>query len=376
MNILVFCYEFPPVGAGAGNATYYLSREWARLGHQVEVVTSHFGDLKNDEAIDGVRVIRLPVRRQSVSRGRLTEMLRYMIQTAQKSDGYYRDFRPDVCVSFLTIPGGIAPYLLWRRRRVPYVCELRGGDVPDFYPQALAKFHFWTRPFIYAMWKHSRVLIANGGGLQRLAKRGPNPNIEYIPNGVDAEVFHAAARMPASVFRLLFVGRFVDSQKNISHILKAVARLEQVSLVLVGDGPDKETLAREIEALNLSGRVTMKGWLRGQALLTQYHEADAYISASHWEGMSNSALEAMATGLPLLLSDIDGHRELVMDGQNGYLFSPKDLSKTIECVSKLAKDRQLCETMSGQSRRRCQAEFDWRQLAPRHLRLFEKAISK
>ena len=153
MKILVFCHEFPPVGSGAGNALSFLSKEWVRLGHAVTVFTSGWNELPASAVIDGVKVLRVPVGRQSLFRGRILEMIRYMVLSAADVSSLYQSQKPDLCVAFMAIPGGVGPLFMKRKYGVPFVTQVRGGDVPGYDEASLRWYHWMVRPLLKKIWK-------------------------------------------------------------------------------------------------------------------------------------------------------------------------------------------------------------------------------
>jgi glycosyltransferase involved in cell wall biosynthesis len=377
MKLLIFCYEYPPIGGGAGNALKYLSEAWTALGHQVTVVTSRYGDLAHEETVSGVKVLRLEVGRQRVDRGRIIEMLRYMTASIRVSEGLYQAERPDLSVAFITLPSGAAAASLQKKYRLPYVTELRGGDVPGFWPGKLNFFHRLTRYWITDIWKKSSLVLANSSGLADLARKAaPGIDVQWLANGVDTQVFAPSQNVRAdrSLCKCIFVGRLVDGQKNVSRLIQAVHRLPGLELVIVGAGPDKAELQRSAAAGKGSGRVHFKGWLKGDALIRELQSADVYVSASEWEGMSNAALEALSCGLPMVLSRISGHEELVEEGQNGFMFHPASTEELSDCLVRLAGNADLRMRQGAASRCRAVEYFDWTALAAQHLDLYRQAL--
>ena len=130
MRILVLNYEFPPLGGGAGNATACLAREWARRGHEVEIVTGGFRGLPRVEQREGfpVRRIRSPRARQGQCS--VGEMGAYLTLSCLPALWRGLMFRPDIAIAFFSLPSGPAAWLLRAFRGTPYVVSLRGGDVP------------------------------------------------------------------------------------------------------------------------------------------------------------------------------------------------------------------------------------------------------
>lgn len=378
MKLLIFCYEYPPIGGGAGNALAHLSRAWAAQGNAVTIVTSGFGDLSPDQTSHGVRIVRFPVGRRSVSRGTLVEMARYMFASRAACESIYNETRPDLAVAFMTLPSGVGPMLLKRRHNLPFVTELRGGDVPGFLPNLLGFFHGLTRGWIRSIWDASALVIANSDGLAELAKKtAPHIPFKVVPNGVDTRVFRpsdAPHADPASC-RCVFVGRLVDGQKQISKLIEVAGRQPGLELVIVGAGPDEARLRGMAAAGSASDRIRFTGWIKGPDLIHTLQSSDVYVSASVGEGMSNSALEALSCGLPMVLSRISGHEELVVDGQNGFLFDAGSTRELEDRLMQLASDPDRRIRFGQASRQHAVRHFDWSALAGQHLDLYRQALS-
>jgi glycosyltransferase involved in cell wall biosynthesis len=134
--------------------------------------------------------------------------------------------------------------------------------------------------------------------------------IVIIPNGVGDEFFSTAPRkMPHHPLRLLYVGR-LDAQKRVDHLIQAMAMLTiPARLVIVGDGERRDALEKLADELKLKN-ISFEGRKNSDELVTYYHNSDIYLTASDREGMSLVALEAMASGLPMIGSDVIGTREL------------------------------------------------------------------
>ncbi|MBF0254009.1 MAG: glycosyltransferase family 4 protein [Candidatus Omnitrophica bacterium] len=375
MNLLVFCYEFPPIGGGAGRALFQLSRRWVTAGHEVTVVTTRWDGLLAEEIVDGIRVIRLKCGRKEKSRGRIIEMLVYMVRSFLEAGCWIKKTQPDLCVAFMTVPGGLAPLWIKKRFGVHFVTFLRGGDVPGFDPVRLKGYHCMTCKMILHVWEQSRVVIANSHGLARLAHDScPHLNIPVIPNGVeiDSQSDALRTRAPNSRLKCLFAGRLADSQKNVSLLLSALAPLEWAELEIIGDGPDRRYLAEMAIKLGMDHRVFFRGWKSTSELKAHLRLADLYISASRWEGMPNACLEAMAEGLPLVLSRVAGHEDLVEEGRNGFLFDPNVSTTLAVILNRFEKNVDLSLRMGFESRRIASERFRWEDSAVRCLEIFEE----
>lgn len=377
-RLLAFCYEFPPIGGGAGNALFHLCKEWVKQDIDVAVITSSPGKTRITEKMDGIHVTRLNVGRKAVSRGRVREMIRYMALSVAEGIKACRADKPDLCVAFMAIPSGLAPWVLSKKFGIPYATELRGGDVPGFDPKHLWLYHLILKSFIKRIWSQSDCLIANGSGLKELASRHRKSTvpIQVIPNGVDFDFFkpNTEGTHKNSLRTVIAVGRLKDSQKNFSEMIEIFSETPNWNLEIVGDGPDKSKLQRKAENLN-AHNIRFVGWKNKEDLLYRYRKSDCYISTSRYEGMPNTALEAMATGLPLILSDIGGHQELA-DAANGMLFRRGACRQIIDFLKTCEQKPEILRRMSVASRKKALEKFSWKDIADERIKWYEFALGR
>jgi glycosyltransferase involved in cell wall biosynthesis len=373
MKVLVINYEFPPLGGGAGNASYHIAKSLARLGHDVAVLTSGFRGLARKEMLDGFPVHRLPVMRRHQDHCSPSEMLTFILSGCAHAPRIAKEFRPDVAFAFMTIPSG--PVALWLKKvqRLPYLVLLRGGDVPGFLPEQLATYHKLTRPLIHKIWRESLKPVANSEGLKRLAQQSaPQMDIATIPNGIDTERYHPSLNGAARPrVRLLFVGR-LSVQKDLPTLIDALSHVVRqtpnVELHIVGDGPERARLQRMVSERHLSDRVTFRGWVNKDRIAECYQNADAFVLPSRYEGMPNVVLEAMACGLPIVATDIAGCEELVQENVNGYLVPVGDSDALAARLTALVSDPALRQRMGSASRHAALAR-DWQTVTQQYLAL-------
>lgn len=172
-------------------------------------------------------------------------------------------------------------------------------------------------------------------GLERYIRVGavPENKIRYIPNGIDTDRFRPDPEVRKrirgeleneSAFVWVAVGRF-DIPKDYPNMLRAFSCVNQdhpdTLLIIVGDGPLRQAMEELASNLGLKDRVRFLGIRRDISELM--NGADGYVISSSWEGMANVLLEASATGLPIVATDVGGNREVVRDGEIGFLVSPK-----------------------------------------------------
>ncbi|NYZ17918.1 glycosyltransferase [Azospirillum sp. RWY-5-1] len=402
-RLLLVNYEYPPLGGGAANATANMARELAMQGVEVTVLTAAFGALPRRETTPaGVRIHRIPSLRRRADRSSVVEMLAFLALSLPAAALLARRWRPDATIAFFGVPGGPAGWLLKALSGVPYVVSLRGGDVPGFQYDGIALFHRLAGPVIGFLWRRAAAVVANSDGLAELARRfAPDVPVTVVPNGVDAALFRPLSppspprgegwgegETPATGFpapragaepphpalspegrgftaplRLLVVGRLVR-QKGVDLILEAMARTPvPLDLTVVGDGGARPALEAQAAALGLQTRVRFAGWLERTALPDAYRAADLFVFPSRDEGMPNVVLEAMATGLPVAATDIAGNRDLVVDGETGFLLPVDDVAALTAALERLAANPDLRRRMGAAGRRRVVERFSWAAVA-------------
>jgi glycosyltransferase involved in cell wall biosynthesis len=362
---LILNYEFPPIGGGGGTCSRYFARELARLGHEVEVVTSHWGKLPRVVKKGRFTLRRLRGLRRLPGQSNPVEMMAY-VATAFPYLLLRGAPKPDVMISFHSIPSGMPAFPLSMLWGVPHIVLFRGGDVPGWLPGELQLYHratLWlNRLIVY----QSAEALANSDGLRNLAQKSfPKKQVGVICNGIDLGSFCPPADNRSGrtgPVRLVFAGR-ITTQKGIETILDALAheamRGLDWHLDVAGDGPMLEEYRSRAEELGLSQRITWHGWLDRPEVRTLYGSADVLVFPSRYEGMPNVVLEALGCGLPVVGTRIAGTEELVQEGRNGFLVEVDDPGALADRVATLVRDGELRRRMGAEARRFVEERWSW-----------------
>ena len=212
---------------------------------------------------------------------------------------------------------------------------------------------------------------------QWLALGVPPGKMTRMASGVDARHFRAGPVDPAFEAtlpprpRVVFTGR-LHPQKNLARLLEAWRGVDRASLVLVGDGEDRGALEASARGLGLADRVHFAGRVEDPA--RHLRAADVFALPSVAEGMSNSLLEAMATGLPCLASDIGGNTDLLGRDDAGLLLPDKPAAWS-EAINRVVADRDLAARLGTAARRRVETEFSIEAVVDRYERLYRALLS-
>lgn len=366
MKILAISHEFPPIGGGGANACYFLTKGFVEKGHEVTLVTANYQGMTESEIVNGVRVIRVNSKRAHKEHCSFKEMLSYLLKAYPVANKLQKRENFDVCLVFFGIPSGPIGYMLKKKYKLPYVIRFGGGDVPGF-QERFTKVYKIIAPAIKLIWKNADALIANSQGLKDMALDFYNKKpFDVIPNGVDTEVFYPSVKEESDEFKILFVSRLIE-RKGLQFIIPQLKKIQDstkksVKLIVVGDGPYRETLERIAEENHVSDMVEFVGQKGKEEIVPFYQNADLFILPSSKEGMPNVVLEAMACGLPIIMTPCEGSTELICE--NGYKAERKEFA---DYIIKLIGDNEMRKEMSINSNKRVKNFFSWKHIVNEYL---------
>ena len=374
MRFLFINYEYPPIGGGSATACQQIARTFAKRGHRVVVLTAGIGSVHGTVTEDAVTVVRIRALRKSLHQSGVIEMASYVLLASWHAVRLARDHQIDSMLAFFSVPGGIVARWVNLWTRIPYVVSLRGGDVPGTEPHLKILYRV-LQPLRRDIFKHARAVCAPSQGLKALSEKNDPFPVQVVPNGIDTDLFRPEPARRAKVPTLLSVGRF-HAQKNVGYLLNLVAALKSKTTVraqIIGDGPERPGLEATAAALRITDYVQFAGWLPREEVREAYQSATFLVHASSYEGMSNVILEALASGLPVVASQIPGNTELIEDGINGFLFNPAgDPAQLADRISPLFQDPTHWDRLSTAARATIEKQFSWNHAAD----LYEKLLTE
>jgi len=198
---------------------------------------------------------------------------------------------------------------------------------------------------------------------------GADPNkIKVIPEGVDLDLFKPSRTKLESERVILFVGR-IAPEKGLIYLVKAVPRVASVfpsmPILIVGEDQGiQKHLVKVAEKLKVEKIVHFLGPKFGYELARTYQKARIFVLPSLYETFGLAILEAMATGLPVVATRVGGIPELVEDGRNGILISPRDHRALAEAIIELLSDRELSLKISERNTKKAK-RYSWKSIAAR-----------
>jgi len=211
--------------------------------------------------------------------------------------------------------------------------------------------------------------------------------LHRLYNGVDLDAIRPADRAPgperaANTLALVCVARLVP-KKGVDDLVAALAALRRDGVSLrcdvVGDGPERESLARQIESNGLADAVTLAGTLPHEEVIARVARADAVVLPCRVVGdgdrdvLPTVLLEAMAAGVACVSTPVGGVPEIVADGETGLLVPERDPAALADALRALAGDPARLVRMGAAARRRAEERFDRRRTVERLHHCFETA---
>jgi glycosyltransferase involved in cell wall biosynthesis len=348
---------FHPHAGGVESHVRSLAREFAREGHDVTVVSSRFrSSLPREEEFEGYRIVR--TRTLGVAFNTPFDLGTAWALRRREADVVHLHYPPPLTSFFATqsLAGRGIPVCL------TYHCDL---FLDGLFGRALAA--LYQRVFVPPTLRRvDRIVVhTRSYGSTSAVLRGRS--LEVVPSVVDLDWFRPG--LDASALRgdlrlegkrvLAFTGRLV-THKGVDVILQALRRLpNDVVLLVIGSGPRLPSLVSLARRLGVSERVRFCVAVSDDALPRFLALADIFVfpSQNRLEGFGLAVAEAMAAGLPVVITDMPGVREVIEDGREGLLAEPLLADDLASKLRVLLDDPGLARRMGAAGRRRAEERY-------------------
>lgn len=342
-RVLIFIHSLH--GGGAERVAADLSAHWAQAGWHVMVATQ--ADATND-AYTLHPAVRREVLHTEGAGGGLRGLLGNL-RRVRVLRGVMRQFQPDIVLAMMTTASVLA---VMAARGLP--CKVIATE--HTHPPSQTLSGLWQRLRRWTYPRAARVVALTQGTADWLARHVPGSRLAVIPNPVQWPLQHAEPVLlpPPSPGRrrLLAVGR-LHRDKGFDLLIQAYARIAgrhpDWDLVILGEGGERQSLQAMVDAAGLQARVSMPG--RVGNVGDWYRSADLYVLSSRFEGLSNTLLESLASGLAAVCFDCDtGPREVVRDGVDGLLVRPNgDVPALAAALSGLMGDDAARQALAARA---------------------------
>ncbi|NIM05753.1 MAG: glycosyltransferase [Armatimonadetes bacterium] len=391
MRIIEVEYLGPPAVGGVEGVVESLSQRFAAKGHTTEIWCTDLVSFRGPRhqarqtTVDSVTVRRFPARRS-----RLFFLDPYHVSWQGFQKALVEAGRQGAVIHLHPFPSSHA---------MASLAVLKAGGVvvitPHHEVESLRRYRgLWRgRRTISTLLAAAQTWPRLRLGLHTQLERAfweeemgwPKEQMQVIPNGVDLAEFDdlspddmetAAARWPAGDIRILFVGR-LDPVKGIDTLVLALAHLPKASLLVVG--PEAGALAELkilTHELKLEQRVHFSGLLTRKEVCAAFRACDIFVLPSkRGENFGMAAIEAMAAGRPVVVSDCGGLPTLVKQGKNGLIFPRGSVEDLTEALKFLAGSQPARQSFGEAGRKIVESDYTWEIVAQKYLGLFSSAIT-
>jgi glycogen(starch) synthase len=369
-------WEYPPVVIGGlGRHVHHLATALAAAGHEVMVLSRRPFDTDpsthptTDEVHEGVRVVAAAQDPHEFDFG--ADMMAWALAMGHSMlrSGLDAGFVPDVVHAhdWLVAHPAVA---LAEFFDVPLVSTLHATEAGRHSGWINGSISRQVHALESWLVRESDSLITCSASMRDEITTlfGPfRPDVRVIRNGIEVARWPFAARKkPAGPARLLYVGR-LEYEKGIHDLIAALRRIRRThpgtALTIAGEGTQLDWLIEEARRHRVLKATTFRGHLDHTELLYALHSADAVVLPSHYEPFGIAALEAAAAGAPLVTSNVGGLGELVINGQTGMSFAPRDLAGLATAVRQVLDDPDKAQQRAIAARERLTSDFDWGMVA-------------
>ncbi|MFO0817396.1 MAG: glycosyltransferase family 4 protein [Pirellulales bacterium] len=385
---------------GAQENTLYNCEDLARLyGDQVLLITGPAlgpeGDLLERLANRGGAARTESEGRGGVFRIEVVAPLRREVHPWRDWASYrairqlLRDFRPDVVHTHSAKGGLLGRMAAWSLRVPAIVHTVHGAPFHDYQPA-------WARGLIggaewYGARKCHGLISVADAMTDRLVVAGVAPRSKFVTiySGMDVEPFlNAAATRDQVRTELGFapqhrvIGKIARlfHLKGHEYVVEAARTVVQACsdarFLFVGDGVLRDELQRRIDQAGLSEYFVFTGLVSPQKIPALVGAMDILVHASLREGLARALPQALIAGKPVVSFDIDGAREVVVNGETGFLVAPQDIAGLAAGLSRLASDPALCQLWGGEGQRRFTDQFRHETMTRRIRDYYQQLLSQ
>lgn len=376
MKVLIVSHCFHPFVGGLEEVAFQQAKNLVERGHEVQVVTSNIGNdekLKRVEEVDGIKIYRVSAsdflyKNFDIPQPifNVLELYKILREFVKKADIVHIHDRFYMSSIFAT--------KIAKDFDKPIVLTIHVGKIG--YDNIIRKFLFEINERIASyVAKNASKIISIGEEISEYIYKKFKKRSELISNAVDTNFFKPKrSDYHQDKFIVLFVGRFTY-KKGVDIILDIAKKLnkENIYFICIGNGPKmpeiKETIKREaIQNITLTGIISDKNELK-----EYYRNASVLIFPSR-KGEASSPLiilEALASGLPVIVKNTGGHAKVIEDGKTGYIV--EDVNEIVEKIKFLKENRDVLEKMSSNARKYSE-KFSWSKNVQKLISVYESIV--
>ena len=276
---------------------------------------------------------------------------------------------------------------------IPFLYEIRGlweeTAISEGRASQLGPRYSYFRLHENHLIRNADAVITLSDGLRReMIFRGSNAErTSVVPNGVDTEEFvpmscdsKLAESLGCGARTVVGYISSLRRMEGVKYLVEAIQKVDENAFaIVVGDGPERASLERLARDLHVQGRIKFVGAVPHAEIKKYYSIIDIFVVPRTKDKVCRvvtplKPLEAMAMGKCLLMSDVEGLRELAKEGETAFFFEPEDSAALAARLNALIADEELRRKVGGNARRYVVRERDWRKLMEEYISIYEELL--
>lgn len=374
---------------GAGKTHFMeVGQNLVKLGNELLILLP--GYRPRDRKNYNLNVCYIPTFKKNVFSYLLYEIINFFYLTF-----YILKFRPDVIYLRQGLFEVFPPILAWLFR-VPYVIEKNGIMEDEFrsrgFSEIIIKILRLAEDINFRL--SDRIICVTEGIKKEIVSRYKvnEGKLVVIPNGANVDLFRPLdkcecrrrLRLKEDTFYVGFVGSFAPWQ-GLNVLIEAAKKIKdqgycQINFILVGDGEQKLVLERRVKEYNLEQEIKFIGRIAYKQVVYYINAFDVAVAAFTKErneiiGLSPIKLfEYLACGRPVIASRVDGVKEIIEEGQCGYLFEAGNAEELAKRIIQSYQERETLQEMGLRGRKLVESKYTWRATAERIIKVLNEVV--
>lgn len=388
MKILVLTTTFPRwINDSTPTFVYDLSKRLQENGVEIVILAPHHEGAKKYEILDGIKIYRFPYFYPAKYQGlvydggilsnlKRSHLAKIQIPLLFLSELFYslkiiRKEKIDLIHSHWIVPSGLIGVICKKLFKIRHITTAHAGDV-----FTIKNSKYFTKISSFIL-RNSDKITANSiytkDAILSIENKIKN-NVEIIPMGVDMSIFNPKWRDRdfkinfGAKYIIFSVGRLVD-KKGIKYLISAMKYITKefsdTKLIIGGSGPNRKYLEILTKKLGLNDKIIFTGYIKNSELPFYFASSDVFVLPSivtregDTEGLGIVLLEAMASGTPVIGSNVGGIRDIIEDNKTGFLTKPRNPEDIANKIVKLLQDEKIRHFFSMEGLKLIEDKFSW-----------------
>jgi glycosyltransferase involved in cell wall biosynthesis len=363
---------YPPYRGGIENYTKNLAHALTHLNWDVEIFASAH-DQPYKEKNKGVRVSCFKTNWTPLNNPISLQMIPSLFTTDYDLlfvNGFYQTIAP---------LGALTSAL----RRKPSILVIHGKPSFDAFLLRSLQLVYEGTSALLLLRMFDNIVATTNSDLEFIRTLGyPKSRIHLIPNAVETDYWRPTCESPLNPIErfedyILFVG-VLNRRKNCELLIRAFSKLhdqrQNLHLIIVGTGPFENRLRKLIEKDMIADKILFLKDISNERLRSLYQNARMLVHPSKSEGLPTVVLEAMASGTPVVVSEIPGSRDVIMDRINGFLFNQESVNDLVDAIETVLDSPNLVSQIKNRAIETIHERFSWSRIAKQMANLMRHTL--